>query len=78
MHADEAGDDGVAVEVDDGDVRCGGRGAAPVPSMIRTCVRRTAGPLTLTYLATAGESVGVWAWSVVKAKANESARTAER
>src|SRR3981081_2467333 len=52
------------------------RGAAPVPSMMRTWVRRIAGALTLTYVATAGESVGVWAWSVVKANVNESARAA--
>ena len=85
VHADEAGDDGVAVEVDDLDLRLGhccsavvsvemlvilpfsmrmdwsSRGAAPVPSMMRTWVRRIAGALTLTYLVTAGERVGVWA-----------------
>src|SRR5438046_9141072 len=45
------------------------RGAAPVPSMMRTWVRRIAGALTLTYFATAGESVGVWAWRVVRDRA---------
>src|SRR5216683_1665902 len=45
------------------------RGAAPVPSMMRTWVRRTAGALTLAYLATAGESGVVWAWRVVRDRA---------
>src|ERR1700733_9616408 len=36
-------------------------GAAPVPSMMRTWVRRTEGALTLTYLRTSGESWD-WAW----------------
>src|SRR5580693_5014064 len=49
------------------------RGAAPVPSMMRTWVRRTAGALTLTYLRTSGERVGVWAW-----RARGRARTAVR
>src|SRR5271170_4466265 len=44
-------------------------GAAPVPSMMRTWVRRTDGALTLTYLVTAGERVGVWAWRVVRDRA---------
>jgi hypothetical protein len=33
--------------------------------MMRTWVRRMAGAFTLTYLATAGERAGVWAWRVV-------------
>src|SRR5271156_2434943 len=49
------------------------RGAAPVPSMMRTWVRRTLGALTLTYLRTSGERVGVWAWAVM-----EEARIAMR
>src|SRR5437879_6381203 len=56
------------------------RGAAPVPSMMRTWVRRIAGALTLTYLETAGERV--WAWSVagrvVAAVVRDRARIAVR
>src|SRR5882757_1442176 len=52
------------------------RGAAPVPSMMRTWVRRIAGALTLTYFATAGERVGVWAWRVVGRVVRDRARIA--
>src|SRR5712671_5210410 len=52
------------------------RGAAPVPSMMRTWVRRTAGALTLTYLATAGARAGVWAWSVAWIVVRDRARIA--
>src|ERR1700677_364944 len=61
------------------------RGAAPVPSIMRTWVSRTCGALTLTYFATAGEkragigvAAGVCAGTVVKARGSARATALAR